>query len=202
MFGFAWLAVRQAQDALKDGRLEEALRLLTDPSAQAQRGSGALLVQLARALVERGERQLRRDDAEAAWRDLLQAEQLQTAERSPDRLREALTRMGLAEVRGLIQTGETGRADEAVARLRLRGVRSPELYVLEDVVRAWLAAGELAGRGEFPRAVETMDRVRRLLPEPATALDRFAAELEQRQRSFGPQLVRLHEAPASVAGGM
>jgi tetratricopeptide (TPR) repeat protein len=194
MFGFAWLALRQAQDAIKDGRLEEALRLLSDPSAQTQRGSGALLVQLARAFVERGERQLRRDDAEAAWRDLLQAEQLQTAERSTDRLREALARLGLAEVRGMLQAGETGRADEAVARLRLRGVRSAELAVLDEVVRGWQAARELAGRGEFPRAVETVERVRRLLPGPAAALDRFAAELDEKQRSFGPLLARLHEA--------
>ena len=35
MFGFAWLALRQAQDAIKDGRLEEALQLqLSDPAAQ------------------------------------------------------------------------------------------------------------------------------------------------------------------------
>src|SRR5690349_7111608 len=118
MFGFVWLAQKQAQDAITAGRLEEALRLLSDPNAQAQRGSGALLVQLARAFVERGERQLRRDDAEAAWRDLLQAEQLQTAERSTERLREALMRLGLAEVRGILQAGEPGRADEALSRLR------------------------------------------------------------------------------------
>ena len=194
MFGFAWLALRQAQDAIKDGRLEEALRLLDDPSAQTQRGSGALLVQLARAFVERGERYLRRDDAEAAWRDLLQAEQLQTAERSTERLREALARLGLAEVRGILQAGEPGRADEAITRLRLRGVRSAELAVLDEVVCGWQTARELAGRGDFPRGVETIERVRSLLPTPVTALDRFAAELDEKQRSFGPQLAQLHEA--------
>jgi hypothetical protein len=194
MFGFAWLALRQAQDAIKDGRLEEALRLLGDPATQAQRGSGALLVQLARALVERGQRHLRRDDAEAAWRDLVQADQLQTAERSCDRLREALTRLGLAEVRGMLQAGEPGRADEAVAKLRLRGVRSPELAVLDEVVHGWEAARDLASRGEFARAVETVERVRRLLPGHTAALERFAAELAEKQRSFGPLLARLHEA--------
>jgi hypothetical protein len=194
MFGFAWLALRQARDAIKDGRLEEALRLLSDPSAQTQRGSGALLVQLARAFVERGERHLQRDDAEAAWRDLLQAEQLQTAERSTDRLRDALARLGLAEVRGMLQAGDTARADEAVARLRLRSVRSSELAILEEVARGWQTARDLAGRGDFPRAVETVERIRHLLPGPAAALDRFAAELDEKQRSFGPLLARLHEA--------
>src|SRR5262249_42082468 len=106
MFGFVWLELRQAQEALRDGRLEEALRLLNEPAARNQRGSGALLVQLARAYVERGERLLRRDDVESAWNDLLQAEQLQTAERSPERLRDALTRLGLAEVRGVLLAGD------------------------------------------------------------------------------------------------
>ncbi len=194
MFGFAWLALRQAQDAIKDGRLEEALRLLDDKTAQAQRGSGALLVQLARAFVERGERHLRRDDAEAAWSDLVQAEQLKTAERGTERLREALSRLGLAEVRGMLQAGEPGRADEAVSRMRVRGVRSAELAVLDEVVRGWQAARELAARGEFPRAVETLQRARRLMTGPATAIDRLGAELDGKQRSFGPLLARLHEA--------
>ncbi len=194
MFGFAWLTLRQAQEAIKDGRLEEALRLLNDPTAQSQRGSGALLVQMARAFVERGERHLRRDDAEAAWRDLLQAEQLQTAERSLDRLREALMRLGLAEVRGMLQAGEPGRADEAVSRLRLRGVRSAELAILDEVVRGWQTARDLAGRGEFPHAAEVLERVRRLLPGSSAALDRFAAEVDEKQRTFGPLLARLHES--------
>ena len=65
MFGFAWLALRQAQEALKNGRLEEAQRLLTQTSAQGHRRTGELLVHLARGYAERGERQLRLDDGSA-----------------------------------------------------------------------------------------------------------------------------------------
>ena len=82
MFGFAWLAIRQAREALKQGRLEEAHRLLTQPAIRDQRAIGELLAQLVRGYVERGERHLKLDDAQSAWRDLLQAEQLQTAEKS------------------------------------------------------------------------------------------------------------------------
>jgi tetratricopeptide (TPR) repeat protein len=194
MFGFVWLEMRQVQEALRDGRLEEALRLLNEPAARNQRGSGAMLVQLARAFVERGERQLRRDDVDSAWDDLLQAEQLQTAERSSDRLREALTRLGLAEVRGVLLAGEPNRAEEAIARLRARGVRSAELQVLEEAARNWQMARDLAARGEFARAAEHAERARRQLAGSAPALDRFAAELTNRQGGFGHLLVRLHEA--------
>ena len=116
MLGFGWLALRQAQEALTSGRLEEVQRLLAQPSIQGHRRHGELLRQLARALVERGERHLRRDDAEAAWQDLQQAEGLETADRSSERLRQALTRLGLAQVRALLQAGEPQRASRAIGQ--------------------------------------------------------------------------------------
>src|SRR5437764_761449 len=105
MAGFAWLAMRQAHEAMKHGRLEEALRLLTQPHAQDHRGAAALVGQLVRAFVDRAERSLRKDDPESAWRDLLQAEHLQTPDKNAERLRGALTRLGVAEVRALLQAG-------------------------------------------------------------------------------------------------
>jgi len=40
MFGFAWLTLRQAQEALKNGRLEEAQRLLAQSSVHNHRRTG------------------------------------------------------------------------------------------------------------------------------------------------------------------
>ncbi len=194
MLGFAWLTLRQAQEALRGGRLEEAQRLLSQPAAQGHRRIGPLLAQLARAFVERGERLLRHDDPEGAWRDLLHAEHLQVADKGVDQLRLALTRLGIAEVRALFQAGELRRADEAVARLRERGVRSPELQVLEDAVKGWLKARDLAEHGNFALALQGVERLRRLILGPVRSLDVFAAELEKRQQDFAGLLVRLHEA--------
>src|SRR5262245_39238069 len=67
MFSFAWLTIRQAQEALKHGRLEEAQRLLGQPAAQGHQRTWELSRQLARALVERGVRHLRQDDPNGAW---------------------------------------------------------------------------------------------------------------------------------------
>jgi hypothetical protein len=194
MFGFVWLTIRQAREALKQGRLEEAHRLLTQPALGDHRAISGLLAQLVRGYVERGERQLKQEDGEGAWRDLLQAEQLQTTEKSVDRLRQALIRLGLAEVRALLHAGEIRRADEAIARLRERRVRSPELPVLEEATRDWLQARELADRGEFALALDAVERVRRRLLERPALLDRFAADLEQHRKVFPGLLVRLHEA--------
>jgi hypothetical protein len=194
MLGFAWLTLRQAREALADGRLEEAQRLLGQPAVQGHRRTGPLLAGLARAYAERGERRLRNDDAEGAWRDLLQAEHLQAADKSAERLRGALTRLEIAGVRGLYQAGDLRRADEAIVRLRERGIRSPEVQVLEDAVKGWLHARELADRGEFALALEQVERLRRLILGSGGPLDEFANDLEKRRGQFAGMLVGLHEA--------
>lgn len=194
MFGFAWLAIRQAREALRQGRLEEAHRVLTQPAIREQRAAGQLLAQLVRGYIERAERHLKYDDTEGAWRDLLQAEQLQTNEKDVENLRQTLARLGLAEVRALLQAGETRRADEALAKLRERRARSSELQVLEEATRDWLQARDLADRGEFPLALEAVDRSRRRLHDRPCVLEKFAADLERHRDGFPALLVRLHAA--------
>lgn len=194
MLGFAWLEIRQAQEALLKGRLEDAQRLLGQPCLQGHKRSFDLLRQLARAYVERGERHLRHDNPEAAWADLLQAEQMSVADCGAERLRKTLVRAGGAEVRALLQAGEPARADEACAQLRQRLVRGAELDLLEEAARSWLEARELAARGEFAAARENVNRLCRLQLAPAGALELFRRELEDRQPTFGALLARLHEA--------
>ena len=193
MFGFAWLTLRQAQEALKNGRLEEAHRLLEQPAARNHRRGGELLGQLTRAFVERGERHLRLEKTDQAWADLLQAEGLGTAEKSSDRLRQALTSLGLAELRALLLAGEPERAESAVARLRQRGVASAELGVLEEGLRGWLRARELAGRGELGQALELAERAGRLLGVNGR-FEAFHADLVRHHQELPGLLVRLHEA--------
>ncbi len=194
MIGFGWLTLRQAQEALKTGRLEEVQRLLNPPGIRGQKRAGELLQQLARAFVERGERFLRHDDAAAAWADLLRAEQTGVTEQAAIQLRQALTRLGLAEVRALLEAGEPLRAIEAIAKLRDRAVEQGELGPLEEAAKDWALTRDLADRGEFAQALQTLDRARRLLPAAATALKRFADSLLERKDSFAVLLAALHEA--------
>src|SRR5438552_9689797 len=105
MLGFAWLAVRQAQEALRNGRLEDAYRLVSQPAAEGHKGSYELLQQVAQRFVERGDKHLRQDDPAAAWNDLLAAEQVAAADAAAAHLRQELTRLGLVEARSLLEAG-------------------------------------------------------------------------------------------------
>jgi len=78
--------------------------------------------------------------------------------------------------------------------LRQRGVRSPELQVLEEAVRGWLAARDTADRGEFATALEGADRSLRLLGGGLGILERFRGDLLRRQQTCAGLLPRLHEA--------
>jgi hypothetical protein len=117
MLGFAWLTIRQAQEALKNGRLEEAYRLLGQPEVQGHQRSWELLQQVAHGFVERGERHMRHDEIAAAWNDLLAAEEVGATDSSAARLRQALTRLGITEARALLEAGEAGRAADSIAQL-------------------------------------------------------------------------------------
>ena len=193
MFGFAWLTVRQAQEAIKHGKLDDARRLMEQPSMRSHRKAGELAVALARAYAERGERSLKADDTEAAWRDLLQAEGIGCLDKSAERLRRDLASLGLVELRALLLAGEIARADEARLKLRQRAVRSPELLVVEEGLHAWLRASELADQGEMVLASDTLERARRLLAGNER-LEAFAAQLAQRRAALPDILTALHQA--------
>jgi hypothetical protein len=67
MLGTGWLTIRQAQEALEHGRLEEAHRLLQQPVTVGHKGSSALLKEVAQRLVARGHQHLDHGDVVAAW---------------------------------------------------------------------------------------------------------------------------------------
>ncbi|MFO0925617.1 MAG: hypothetical protein U0736_01090 [Gemmataceae bacterium] len=193
MFGFTWLTLRQAEEALKHGRLEEALRLVEQPAVRTHRKGGVLVVRLARAYVERGEAAFRRDDAERAWADLLQAEALHTTPRDADRLRQALVRLALAQLRALLQAGDTARAEELVVQLRQRQVHTVELGVLDEGLRSWVRGRDLAARGELGQAIAAVEHAARLLGVNPR-LEAYLGELRGHVAALPELLARLHAA--------
>jgi hypothetical protein len=196
MLGTGWLTIRQAQEALKNGRLEEAHRLLGQSAAQGHKRSWELLQQVADGFVQRGQRHLKQNDLEGAWNDLLLAEQVGLADDSAAvRLRQELVRKGLDELKGMLQVGDPGRAVALAQLLYGRSVRHGEFEILETVAKDWVQARDLGERGEFNMATLIVERTLRQLPE-LKALERFQQELALRKQTFPARLAELHEAVA------
>ncbi len=194
MLGTGWLTLRQVRAALQNGRLEEAQQLLGQPSARGHRKSWALLAELTRGYVQRGERHLKQGNLAGAWDDLTRAEQLDPTDAGARSFREELTRLGFLKLRENLEAGEPQRALEALARLGERAVAiHTEYRPLEGAVKDWLLTAELADRGEFALAIQMFARVRRTVPT-AAGVERFQAEVEQRQARFDVALPPLHAA--------
>jgi tetratricopeptide (TPR) repeat protein len=192
MFGFTWLTLKQIREAIRQGRLDEAARLLESPSIRQHRQAGELLTQLARAFVEQGERSLAQEETERAWSYLQAAERLGLADKSFEKLRRDLVSFEMAQLRALLSAGELSRADALRLQLRAREVRSPELLVLEEGLQSWTRAMEWAEQGEFTMALDDLERTRRLLGvnerldaqhlewlEAGAALPELLAQLQQ-----------------------
>lgn len=193
MLGFGRVAMRQAREALRSGRLEEAQRLLCQPDAQGHKGSWELMQQVARGYLQRAERHLRHEDVTAAWDDLIQAEQAGGGDAAAA-LRQTMTRRALSEIHACLEAGEPARAVSLVEQLRARSVRAPALEMLEQGGKAWVAARDLGAKGEFGPALEAVKRAADAIPNAAAALAACRAELEARGRRFEELVGELHEA--------
>jgi hypothetical protein len=194
MFGASWLILRQAREAMRNGRLEEANRLLSQPTVRGHKRAYALQQEVIRAFLDRAEKHQRNEDLVQAWNDVQKAEALAPNDPLVGKFRGQLLRLGLAEVQSALEAGRPGRAGEAIARLRDRGVRPVEVQPYEDVVRNWLLAREAADGGEFVVALQTVDRIGKVLPGGNSGLSEFRAQLEARHQTFNKLISELHDA--------
>lgn len=190
-----WVTLRQAREALRTGRPDEAQRLLEPLVADGYRKAVKLMREVAKAYLARAERHLRADNAEGAWVDLRAVESLNTGELGATQLRQTLTKLGVATCRAAFEAGNPLRVIEFAARLADRSVRSPELGTLVEATQEWIDAAEQADRGEFLLAKETLGRAQARVDAILTAgLLRFSGELDARLDRFRVAVGQLNDA--------
>ncbi len=189
-----WLILRQAQEALKNGRLDEAGRLAQQPEVQGHRRAGEVLQQVAQAYLKRAQQHAKHEDYPAAWKDLVGAEEAGFQDSAVMKLRQELAQRGMIEIKELLRTGEPARAAELGRMLRERHVQQPELRVLDEVAQGWSVAQDLAARGDFAQALAMLDRVHRLAPETYKHLDELRGEVKRRRPEFESVQMKLHDA--------
>jgi FHA domain len=194
MLGFAWLEVRQAREALKQGRLEEAQRLLSHPSLQSHKRYWELLAEVRRGFAGRAQQHCREGNLTAAWNELVAAEQVGGPGGELGEIRQALVGQGIEDAEKFLDIGEPARAAEVLSQLRHRSAEDAKLALLEDAAKSWAQAREQANRGDFASAIATVGRVRRLVANRIDALEQFIKGLEQKHQAFTVLLVQLHQA--------
>ncbi len=199
MLGHWRIVLRQAEEAARVGRFEEALALANRPDVADHHHAVQFRNRLALDLIGRATRRGAVDDLGGAIDDLDLAERIGAP---PDSL--AAARLSLAdrvaeEVRTDLDSGDPARALERIEDLARHKVSGPALRRTREIAEAWQAALAEGRRGEFGRAQEQLDRAERLAAGAGAigaqqAVVAARVELEARQKTAAPRVEALYTA--------
>src|SRR4051794_21711419 len=198
MLGHWRIVLRQAEEAARAGRFDEALALASRPDVADHRNAVQLRGRLTQELVARATRRGAADDLAGAIDDLALAERMGIP---PDTL--AAARLCLAdqvagEVRNALDAGEPARVLERIEHLAGHKIGGPALRRCREVAEAWQSALDEARRGEFGRAHDQLDRAERLAAGNAqSALAAARRDVEARQKAATPRVEALYAALAA-----
>ena len=199
MLGQWRIVLRQAEEAARLGRYEEAYTLANRPGVSDHHHAVQFRSRLALDLIARATRRGGVDDLAGAIEDLDLAERIGAP---PDSL--AAARLSLAdrvaeEVRTDLDAGEPVRVLERVEELARQKIGGPALRRTREIAEAWQNGLAEGRRGEFGRAQELLDRADRLASGAgAIAAQQAVAaakmELENRQKGAMPKVEALYSA--------
>ena len=199
MLGHWRIVLRQAEEAARVGRFQEAYALASRPDVADHHHAVQFRSRLALDLIARASRRGAVDDLAGAIEDLDLAERMGAP---PDSL--AAARLSLAdrvaeEVRSDLDAGDPARALERIEDLARHKISGPALRRTREIAEAWQSASADGRLGEFGRAQEQLDRAERLAV--VTAAGVFVVDkgdvVVRRSPVFDPIL---HIADVSFAG--
>ena len=192
MLGQWRIVLRQAEEAARLGRYEEAYALATRPGVADHHHAVQFRSRLALDLIARATRRGGVDDLAGAIEDLNLAERIGAP---PDSL--AAARLSLAdrvaeEVRADLEAGEPVRVLERVEELARHKIGGPALRRTREIAEAWQNGLAEGRRGEFGRAQEQLERADRLAAGAGAiaaqqAVTAAKIELENRQKAAAAQ---------------
>ncbi|MHC4064396.1 MAG: FHA domain-containing protein [Planctomycetota bacterium] len=187
--------LKAAENALKDGRYDEAFRLATEPDIREHRRGGAVLRELTDCLLERARAHFKADRYAEALLDLTKAEAGGVRKEEIAELREQVRIVAEEELRK--QNSRRLRLEAARRRIERGSLRGGE-RLLEEVSAADPDAQELQRHVEVRQqdAADALAEVERLIKQGEL---RRAAERLDRARSADPNAAQVAELEARIS---
>ena len=146
------IKLREAQTALRSGRLDEAGRLLRQSDLHHYQPAQKLSAQVAQQMVRRGRQHLVQCDTSAGWHDLEVANHLVGETSDVNELRGQLVERAVAEIERNLTADDPAAALDRIERLKSRGLDSSRLRALRQIAQRLHQAQECAERGELAEA--------------------------------------------------
>jgi hypothetical protein len=172
----AWrVQLRQVDEALRAGQLDEAQRLLCHNGLRSYLPGKRLSLEVADSLAHRACQHAVRGETSAGWRDLAAATELAGERECLADARTRLIERTLAEAVRYIEADDPVAALDAIDRLKGRRVEHPEIRILAETARHLQATQKFLRRGEFSLAEEELTRASQLRPDLKAFESRIAA---------------------------
>lgn len=146
------LKLREAEEAFKRGRLEEASQLLCQGDLREFLPAKRLLAQVAGKLAERGKQRADLGETSAGWRDLEQAAMFGADSSTVGAFKTQIAGEALAEVEQYLLAGDIAPALSRLSDLLRRHTAHREARLLKQVALKIESAQRLARQGRFTEA--------------------------------------------------
>jgi FHA domain len=191
------LKLREAEEALRSGQLEEAGRLLRTAGLNEFLPGKRLMEKVAEQIAQRAQRRVAVGQTLDGWRDLETAAQLGANASLVDGLRQRFVRQGLAEVEAYLAAGDPPAAAERLAQLERQHASNREVRLLKETTTRVLAAQRRCHRGEFAEAEQDLAAAAALRPD-LKVLDDLRKACRVKADACGRLAGRLYEAMAKA----
>lgn len=175
MFQTWRLKLREAEEALRHARLDEAGRLVSQDELRQYLPGQQLAAKVAKAIAERARQRVAAGDMAAGWRDLETATALAGETNDLLAARHELVARALAEVESYLAADDPSGALLRMEQLERQKISGDQLRALKQIARWVESARTLCRRGKFAEAESQFASAAALRPDLAILEDRRAA---------------------------
>jgi hypothetical protein len=193
MFQSWRMKLREAEAALKLGRLDEAGRLLSEGNLREFLPGQQLAAKVAIGMTQRALQQAESGNAAAAWRDLETAKSLGGETEDVRAARQQLVDRTLAEAENYLEADDPANALSRLEQLENRGVVGESLSTLKQIARRMESARNLCRRGKFAEADAQLAAAAALRPD-LPVIQQRRDECQEKLRRGRELTEQLHRA--------
>ncbi|HEX3599741.1 MAG TPA: FHA domain-containing protein [Lacipirellulaceae bacterium] len=158
MFPTWRLRLREAREACRNGRYDDASIVLADDKLREFLPAKQLAQQVASKILERAGSRFAQGDSAAGWHDINTANRLGADREALNQLRENYESRSLREVRRYLSAGDPAPALARLEKLRQRGLADDAVRNCHQIAKLMQEANQWAARGHFGEAITAIHR--------------------------------------------
>jgi len=190
------LRLKEAENALRDGDIDEAFGIVTRKSLSAHRRARQILRQLGEPFLKRAKTNLSAGRLDEALADVRRAEIAQPDAPEIAELRQETIKAGIRRCKTHLDRAERVLFDEQLASLAPLKTKSPDLTRMIEATGCWHAASRSLDKGRYEAAADELAKLLAIFPDLA-----WAQEEKDRLERIVSSMRELRRGPLAMPNG-